>query len=405
MNAKHLTSAIGMALIAHANAFSLTYNNPVAPEFPILAWYSILPDSAQTPQRYAELREAGFNISFSHFKTNEEIDRALDAAKGLGVKLMLTSFPLYNDTKATVTRFRDNPGVAGWFLRDEPTTAGFKDLAAYRDRITDADTTHLLYLNLFPIMVSPKDLGADSYEDYMQRYLDEVRMPLISYDFYPIVRDDSTGNIYAREDHFLNLEIARKVAKRNGRPFWAFCLATAHTPYPIPTAAHLRFEAFTALAYGAQGIQYFTYWQPLSMQWNFHNAPIDETGRRTDVYYLVKELNREIQALAPVFLNAEIDDVSYVGDKIPAGTKHLEQLPDGFGDISTDGNSLLVSRFHNGDRHFLMLVNHDIKHAQTVNLNRPANVLRIDSNGAAVPDFASDNITLAPGDYYLIQYQ
>ncbi|MDE7396324.1 MAG: hypothetical protein K2M98_01210, partial [Muribaculum sp.] len=78
MNIKyHLLLLLTAAICTPFCTSALSYVNPVAPEFPILAWYSILPDSAQTPERYNELREAGFNISFSHFKTNEQIDTAL----------------------------------------------------------------------------------------------------------------------------------------------------------------------------------------------------------------------------------------------------------------------------------------------------------------------------------------
>ena len=31
---------------------AFTYSNPTGDEFPILAWFSILPDEEQTPERY-----------------------------------------------------------------------------------------------------------------------------------------------------------------------------------------------------------------------------------------------------------------------------------------------------------------------------------------------------------------
>lgn len=381
------------------------YHNPVAPEFPILAWYSILPDSAQTPGRYAELREAGFNISFSHFYHDEQLDAALEAAKGSGVKIMGTSTGVYNNTRETINKYKDNPGIAGWFMRDEPVAAGFAGLSVLRDSIFAADQNkHLMYLNLLPIFVEPKDLGTRDYEEYVQRFVDEVRLPLISYDLYPIVRDDSTGTVYWRERHFDNLEVVSRVARRNNMPFWAFCLATAHHPYPVPEEAHLRFEAFTALAYGAQGIEYFTYWQPPTGTWDFHNAPIDETGKRTDVYYKIKNLNKEIQALAPVFLGAEVDNVSFVGTHIPVGTKAMTTLPEGFESITTDGPTLLVSQFHNGKNRYIMLVNADIDHAQTVKAPRRKGLKRYNPDGTTTADDPTQPIILAPGSYYLARY-
>lgn len=404
MNFKSLILTACGILAAFQSACGLSYVNPSAPEFPILAWYSILPDSAQTKQRYDELREAGFNISFSHFDTNEQVQRALDVAQGSGIKIMATSYPILTDTKISVEKFRDHPALAGWFLRDEPTASGFKFLSDYRDRIAESDTTHLLYLNLLPSIVSPVDLETRDYEEYVERYINEVRIPLVSFDMYPIIYDEDTRTVQSREDNFYeNFEIASKVAKRHGIPFWAFCMVTAHKPYTVPTAVHINYEAFTALAYGAQGIQYFTYWQPPQGTWDFHNAPIDETGKRTDVYYLVREQNREIQALAPIFLGMETDDVSFIGENLPKGTKPLSQLPEGFGPASTDGIGVLVSQFHNGDDRYLMLVNRDIHHAQTVTLPRPAGLSKIERDGTATPDSPTSTIILPPGYYHLLK--
>lgn len=396
-----LTSAFALASSAYAT--DLKYSNPVYPEMPILAWYSIMPDSALTPERYNELREAGFNLSFSHFKTNDQIEKALKVAEGTGVKMILTSYDLVSDTKGTVDRFKGHNGVAGWFLRDEPTASGFAGLAAFRDNIAASDSTHLLYLNLLPSLVPANELETKDYDEYVQRFIDEVRLPQISFDLYPVVKDDSTGAVYLREQLFENLEIAHRVAERNGIPFWAFCLSTAHTPYPVPTATHMRVEAFSALAYGAQAIEYFTYWQPESTRWNFHNAPIDETGKRTDVYYLIKDLNREIQSLAPVFLGAKIDNVALTGETIPAGTTRLEALPAGFDDLTSDGEGVVVSQFHNNGIKYLMFVNRDIHHAQTLRFAGNPNVSPV-NGGNGRSTYSTGKIVLAPGDYCLLQY-
>ncbi len=396
--------ALALVLASCATATSAgtpKYNNPTPGEFPILAWYSILPDSAQTKERYKEMREAGFNISFSHFYHDEQIERALAASEGTGVKIMATSNGIYADTKNSVDKFKNNPGIAGWFLRDEPVAAGFKDLSDFRDRIMDADSTHVLYLNLLPSPTNPTDYGTRDYEDYVQRFVDEVRLPLISFDFYPIVENRDAQIIYPRATFYENLETISKVARRNGLPFWAFCLSTAHDPYPIPTPVHLRCEAFTALGYGAQGIQYFTYWQPESGTWNFHHAPIDETGKRTDTYYLIRDLNREIQALSKVFLGAEVDEVGHTGASIPQGTKRVTKLPEGFGKITTDGQGVMVSQFHNGKNKYIMILNRDIDHAQTVNLTRPKGIKVVNRDGSTTKDNQKENIVIAPGDYVL----
>jgi len=37
-----------------------------------------------------------------------------------------------------------------------------------------------------------------------------------------------------------------------------------HIVYPQPEMSHLRIQAYTNLAYGAQGLEYFTYQTPVN---------------------------------------------------------------------------------------------------------------------------------------------
>lgn len=404
MNIKKILIPLMALLIAVPGLANekMKYKNPTGKEFPILAWYSVLGDSNQTKERYQELREAGFNISFPHFGTAAELEKGLAACKGTGVKIMAMCTELVNNTAATVNRFKDNPSVAGWFLRDEPVTSGYAELRKLRDRIYAADKSHLMYLNLLPCMVAPQDLQAKDYEDYVQRFVNEVNITPISYDMYPVVMEN--GKAKLRPMFYENLEIVRKVSLRNDYPFWAFCLATAHDPYPIPSDTHLRIEAFSALAYGAQCIQYFTYWTPGTTVWNFHNAPIDENGKRTDVYYKVKNVNKEIQALAKVFLGAKATDVSHTGDSIPTGTKSLTQMPPKFQSIQSNGEGILVSQLVNGKNKYVMLVNRSIDDAQTVTFYLDQSVKRVmPFNGETKLNVGKQTLTLSPGNYAIFR--
>lgn len=380
------------------------YQNPTPGEFPILGWYSI-PDSASTPERYREMREAGFNLSFSHFGNNDEISRAVKAAKGTGVRIVAGSPQIEEQTRGSLDSLSRYPEIAVWFLRDEPTVAGFKKLAQFRDSVYAVDTTRLVYLNLLPRMVDAKSLGADSYDDYVRSFVEQVRLPMISYDMYP-VREASEGEAYLHPMLFTNLESARRVSKEYGMPFWAFCLSTAHTPYPVTRPAHLEVEAFSALAYGAQCIQYFTYWQPVTTQWNFHHAPIDKFGKRTDVYYMIRDLNREIQALSPIFLGADVEDVSHTGSTIPEDTHRLTSVPSPFKSIDSEGQGVLVSHLRNNGKQYLMIVNRDIMNAQKVNLEFD-NVKKVKQ---IMPDSSEKKVSdtfpiLPPGRYILYTFK
>jgi hypothetical protein len=70
------------------------------------------------------------------------------------------------------------------------------------------------------------------------------------------------SSMTSRSDFYANLEVCSTKAREAGIPFWAFALTTAHLSYPVPTMGQLRYQVYSNLAYGAQGIEYYTYWKP-----------------------------------------------------------------------------------------------------------------------------------------------
>ena len=59
-------------------------------------------------------------------------------------------------------------------------------------------------------------------------------------------------------------------------------MATKHWKYPHPTLATLRLQMFSDLAYGAQGLQYFTYWTPVNSEGFDYEFGPDRPGRQAD---------------------------------------------------------------------------------------------------------------------------
>ncbi len=318
-------------------------------EIPILAWYSIPAEDA-TLERYQELKEAGFNLTFSHTSLFKDAKKALDLAAAVGIKSIFTCRELEKDPEATVNKVKDHPGLAGYFLRDEPACNDFPALAKWAKKVRAADNTHYCYLNLFP-NYAPDDVLGDNYERYVQRFIEEVDIQVLSFDSYPIV------NERLRERWYENLEVIAAEARKSGKPFWAFALATAHDSYPIPNAAHLRLQMYSNLAYGAQYLQYFTYWNPDTTTWNFYEAPITLEKKRSQVYDRVREVNKELQNRAFVFMGSKVLSVHHTGATIPVGTRRLEKLPEQVKTLDTKENGAVVSLLEKGDYQYLVIVN------------------------------------------------
>ena len=75
---------------------------------------------------------------------------------------------------------------------------------------------------------------------------------------------------------------------------------------------------YTNLAYGAQCLQYFTYWNSTGVK---ENGPVNPPGEKSPVYDIVREMNAEVQARAGVFVGATVEDVSHIGIPWPEGTE------------------------------------------------------------------------------------
>ncbi len=323
-------------------------------EIPILAWYSIPPGEFATLERYQELRDAGFTYTFAHIRKKEDAMKALDLSAKVGLKSVFSCSDLEKNPEETVKKVKNHPGLGAYFLRDEPGNDSFAELGKWARRIEQIDKKHPCYLNLLPSF----PFTPDAYREHLRLFDDVVNLPQVSFDHYPVrmVEDD----IVVSSTFWENLEMVSAEARRVNKPFWAFALATAHNPYPIPTIGHLRLQMYSNLAYGAQLLQYFTYWNPEGTIWNFHQAPITADGQRSPVYELVREMNKEIQNRAFVFKDCTVESVYHLGETIPAGTERLTQLPSRFLELDTHGNNALVSTLSNDGHRYVVIQNTSI---------------------------------------------
>lgn len=372
-------------------------------QMPIIAWYGIRTNEA-TVERFKELKEAGFTINFSEYSTMEEVETALDAANKVGIQLIIACPELRKEPEKTVRRFMKHPAVAGYFLRDEPVVADFAALAAWAKRIQAVDNSKFCYLNLFPTGGEEhlKFLGVQNYREYVSRFNKEVPLPFLSFDHYPVLGDN-----VLKAEWYENLEEFSDEAAKVGKDFWAFALATKHGPYPIPTQASLRLQLYSDLVYGAQGLQYFTYWTPAGDSfYDYQHGPIGLDGKRTEIYDLVKEMNAEIKSIAGIFLGAKILSVRHTGSVIPRGTKRLTNLPEKVKVLDTHGYGAIVSLIENGDKKYLTIVNRSLKDTMELTFYADPSVKRVLKDGSLVQaDTYTATLMISPGDIsiYLLE--
>ena len=368
-------------------------------ELPILAWYSI-PEENISLERFQELKEAGFNVNLSSVGSFDKALASLDYGEQTGVKIVFSCHDMWEDPEGTAAKVKDHPALFGYSLGDEPNNARFPVLADMADRLRSVDPDHVIYVNLFPNYAPDEVLGS-TYPEHVRKYIEEVRPPLVSFDFYPVTEDG------IRERWWENLEVISRESAAAGLPFWAFALSTSHKPYPIPTMASLRLQFYTDLAYGAQGLQYFTYWNPVPGTWDFHDAPIDLDGNRTPVYDMVKAMNAELQTRAGIFVGAKVLQVRHTGETVPPGVTPLTDLPEPLTTLDTHGKGAVVSVLENGGVRYLMLVNRSLDEGFDYDIAFARKVERIGRDGKAVkvPAKGTQTFHLEEGDCAIFRWK
>lgn len=291
-----------------------------------------------------------------------------------------------------------NPVVYGYYLRDEPSAEAFPGLATVAALIREMAPGKWPYINLLPNYANQEQLGAPTYPEYLQKFCTECQPTILSYDHYALMDDGSL-----RDGYWQNLEQMRLAARHNSLPFWNIVLGEAHFHYREPTAADLRFEAYSSLACGARGLAYFQYFAP--NVGNYRAAAIDQFGNPTPTWGHLQNVNLQVAALAPTLLQLTSDDVY-----------HLNIVPKGcHGSTNNDliarmeGGDFMAGDFTHADGHrYTLIVNKSVyKSAPCFPhwAKTPRRVQMVSPYTGALINYEGEQRWLAPGQGMLLRVE
>jgi len=369
------------------------------PFFPIMAWNGAPND----PAVLNKMAECGLTVA--GFVAPD----ALDACHAAGLKAIVSDsrtsgYDWLNVDEAgartnvasLVAAVGKHPAVFGFYLIDEPGTRLFPGLAKVASLVRELAPGKWAYINLFPNYASMPQLGTFSYTNYLEQFLATCRPTTLSYDHYALMDDGTLRNGY-----WQNLEQVRAAAKQAGIPFWNIVLTVAHFNYREPTAADLRFQVYTTLAYGGRGLSYFTYFAP--SVGNYRLAPIDQFGNPTPTWYSMQNVNLPVQKLAPTLLQLTSDDV-YHFSEVPEGC-HGPAQSSLLKDVL--GGSFMAGDFTHADgSRYVMIVNkYFARSYRCVPQFRtaPKDVQMVSPYSGQLIDFSGEQCWLAPGQGVLLK--
>ena len=176
---------------------------------------------------------------------------------------------------------------------------------------------------------------------------------------------------------------------------------------PVATEEYLRFEAFSALAYGAQGIIYWTYGQRKSNEVEtYTSALVNMNGKITKSWYAAQKVNQEIKKYNDVFYECKVEQVRHTGSNLYKGTKRLSGTIGPFKMIRSKDAGVIVSLIINKGETYIVLVSRDVLKKQTITLELSANkkVKNISSNKQEIYDWRKDvTLTLDKGGYVIFK--
>jgi hypothetical protein len=284
-----------------------------------------------TSDSYRLAKEAGLNIVYGLYERVEidpaQVLRALDYAHEHGLKYLVSDSAIQAGAddpelmRYSLDTYRGHPAYLGNLAVDEPASAYFDSLGASHDAFAELDPDKYFYINLLPNYASVNQLFVDKldetgglptaaqYRQYLDAYMDAVKPTFISYDYYPL-----HGTFPAlTQGYYDNLSVVRKTASEHGIPFWVFIQSASwNVNARLPIRSETFWQVNTALAYGAQGIQYFTFWCPFED--GFTGGMVSRNGEKTPIYDDVQEMNRQIAAIDHVLMGARFKGVIVHGE-------------------------------------------------------------------------------------------
>lgn len=408
------------------------YHNPTGNKFPIMA-SGVVPEGMPiTHQTFQLLEECGFNLVNLN-PSIRNIPEALESANGTSV---LFDIDLPHITRSTecmkaMDGYRHEPRIAMFDFGDEMKMDDMQKIAVSFNDARDSAITQLPIFNnrLFgPHMVADKEY---TVYDELKRLVPMFRPAVWCYDYYPVLqkfhynpdpwKESAAAEAYVNDWTYQWLEDFRNISTATERPFWYYVQSMQYEVRIMdgkknPTDFVMRrpvskeymiFSTFSALAYGAKGLRFWTYSLRKSNDGERYTAaPIDLEGNRTKVWYMAKDVIAEVRANEGIYLNSEVEAVHHSGSTQFRGTTPQPAAVGPFSSLKANGTAgVLTSLMKANGKTYVMIVNHDILKKQTVSGTAPGYTFTRKGGGSLKKKNGGRyDISLSPGGYILMEY-
>ncbi len=354
------------------------YLSPTPGKITIAAFYPFVATSSPATAICKDLKDCGFTSAIINVRDSAD-------------KIALTTCALYgihpffhdprltqseNACKNLVSSYAPadsdgnhvpNTQLGGWMLTNDATPADVKkgsSLANAIGWIREYDPCHPIFTGV----IANADFSilngvAYNYKHYIEDLEYNLSPSLWPYRYFPYPGSPTTVS-YPFSYFYKGLETFAFMARYTNVPMWSYVKALTRTGGTPPTEAQMRLEAFSALAYGAQGIAYWRY-RPES---DSEKGLVTSTGEKTDQWRHAQKINQEITTFNNVFAGAQLVECRHTKTQ-PAGTCMLQGAFGPLLGISSGNDGVLLSHICNEGKNYLIIVNHSATSSQRLTLN------------------------------------
>lgn len=250
--------------------------------------------------------------------------------------------PLSKYTEAA-EKFIDHPAIWGIAIGDEPSCLDFPYYNKVVRAVEEGFPNQFAHLNLHPTYApGPRSgndptkgaLGAATYQEYIDAYCKYIPCDYIAYDYYY-----QHGGVPL---DLANMRIVADACLATGRSMWPTVQVNSNKVDEWITLDQLRFQAYSAMAFGAENIT----WACYTWGW-WYNQVLYGNGDKTQQYDKLKTVNAEIHAFSPRYMKYRRTATSCVGfegtDMLEgSGMENKEVYDDGLFRNLTAGCPLIV---------------------------------------------------------------
>ena len=205
--------------------------------------------------------------------------------------------------------FQDHPAIWGIDIGDEPSALDFPHYGKILAKVEEVFPNQFAFLNLYPNYASvsqntedqtTSQLGTKTYAEHIEQYCKYVPADYISYDFY-------YKNVGVAKDYD-NLRIVADACRKTGRGMWVTTQVNSYDPKVWITENELRFQAYSAMAFGAENLT----WACYTAGW-WDNQVVDKEGNKTQQYDKLKKVNAEIHRLGKRYMKYIGKETAFIG--------------------------------------------------------------------------------------------